>query len=224
MRRYPVKESPYSSHSVILSLVGEGQGRSLLDVGCADGTMAQEFSKAGWDVTGIEPFSDDAQRARERGVRVLDLSIEEAVEIVDSTFDCIVLGDVLEHCADPWAQLAALKRNCHAGTDIIISLPNIAHIVPRLSLLLGRFAYSDRGIMDRTHLRFFTRRTALQMVSDADLICTRLLSTPTPVELVFPRLSGTSMGRLALAVNARMSALLPRLMGYQTVMVCRICT
>lgn len=207
---------------MILGAVGEGHGRALLDVGCADGQVAALFAEAGWSVTGIEPDPQDAARARERGLTVLQMSLEESIDSLEGRFDMIVLADVLEHCADPWSQLSRLITVCTPDARLVISLPNIAHAVPRSKLLLGRFDYEDRGIMDRTHLRFFTRRTALEMVTGAGLVCESLQVTPTPLELVIPRLSTSGWGQRLLAVNAGLAKSAPRLLGYQFVMVCRV--
>jgi 2-polyprenyl-3-methyl-5-hydroxy-6-metoxy-1,4-benzoquinol methylase len=221
VNRYEIKPSEFSSHSTILRSVGQSQGGQLLDVGCADGQMSARFTQLGWQVTGIEPHPVDARKARELGIRVLELTLEEAVGEVQDRFEIVVLADVLEHCADPWQQLAQIASLCEPRARIVISVPNIAHVLPRMQLLMGRFDYEDRGIMDRTHLRFFTRRTALEMVSRAGLYCETLHVTPTPIELVLPQLSSRFGGASLLAINARASKLVPRLLGYQFVMVCR---
>ena len=220
--RYEVKPSEFSSHSVILRAVGEGRGRLLLDVGCADGQMSARFAERGWKVTGVEPYPDDAQRARERGITVLEMSLEESLDRLQEKFSMVVLADVLEHCADPWEQLRRIVGICEPQARLVISVPNIAHVVPRAQLLMGRFQYEDRGIMDRTHLRFFTRRTALEMVRGAGLTCESLHVTATPVELVLPQLAEASWGRRLLSVNAGLAKMVPRFLGYQFVMVCRV--
>lgn len=221
MTRYEIKPSEFSSHSTILRAVGQGEGGKLLDVGCADGHMSARFAQLGWHVTGIEPDLEDARKARERGITVLAMTLEEALGQVQDRFATIVLADVLEHCADPWQQLARIVALCDPQARLVISVPNVAHIVPRTQLLMGRFEYEDRGIMDRTHLRFFTRRTALEMVSRAGLFCESLHVTPTPVELVLPRLANGFWGAGLLSLNAQVSKLVPRLFGYQFIMVCR---
>lgn len=221
MVRYAIKHSDYSSHTVIPKLLGRGEGRRLLDVGCADGEMTARFAQAGWVVTGIEPDQEDAQAARQRGVEVLQLPLEEALSRLSSSFDAIVLADVLEHCVNPWQQLAAVMDHCEPNGQVIISLPNIAHVVPRLQVLLGRFDYEERGILDRTHLRFFTRKTALNLVAGAGLLVDSITYTPTPVELVFPHIEEARVGRELLAWNARLAKMAPKLLGYQFVMSCR---
>jgi len=101
-------------------------------------------------------------------------------------YDLIIFADVLEHLADP----AAILRRCFASLKddgmIIISVPNVANIVVRLSLLFGRFDYGDRGILDRTHLRFFTLKSLTDMLEQCGLKIGRIVATPIPVQLVWP--------------------------------------
>jgi len=222
MARYDVKESEFASHSVIARVVGDGGGKSLLDVGCAHGQLSATFVSQGWDVTGIEPDSVDAAVARGRGIRVIEMTVEDSLELLEEKFDMIVLADVLEHCANPWIQLSRLVTLCRPDSKIVISLPNIAHISVRMMLVLGHFDYSARGILDRTHLRFFTRRTALDLVSSAGVVVECLKITPTPVELIFPRLMKSAWSRRFLAFNAGVSRVMPRLLGYQFILVCRV--
>jgi 2-polyprenyl-3-methyl-5-hydroxy-6-metoxy-1,4-benzoquinol methylase len=222
MVRYAIKHSRYSSHAVIPRILGHGHGRALLDVGCARGELASRFADLGWVVTGIEPDLEDAEAARRHGISVLQLPLNEALEQLPAHYSAVVLADVLEHVADPWQQLAAVVEHCRPDARVIVSLPNIAHLVPRLRLLGGGFEYEDRGIMDRTHLRFFTQRTALDLVTCAGLVVESVTFTPTPVELVFPGLESQRGGRALLSLNARLASVLPRLLAYQFVMECRM--
>jgi hypothetical protein len=151
----------------------------------------------------------------------MEMSLEDSLDALDTKFDAIVLADVLEHCADPWTQLSRLVTLGKPDSKIVISLPNVAHILVRLMLLTGHFHYADRGIMDRTHLRFFTRRTAMELVEYADLVLESVEVTPTPLELKFPRMMTGAWGQLILGANARLSKVVPRLLGYQFVLVCR---
>ena len=207
---------------MILDILGEGSERTLLDVGTADGQMAIHFENLGWDVIGIEPVLEDYIQATERGISVLHMGFEEAVLSLDQKFDAIVFADVLEHFSDPWGQLSSAVKLCHSESRIIISIPNVAHIVPRLKLAFGKFDYEERGIMDRTHLRFFTRKTVLELIAQSGLECVTLQFTPTPIELLYPKLSSTNWGQSLLALNSRLSHLSSSLLGYQFLAVCRL--
>ncbi len=165
---------------------------------------------------------EDHIRASQRGVSVLHMGFEEAVLNLDEKFDAIVFADELEHFNDPWVQLSSAVKLCHSESRVIISIPNIAHLVPRLRLTFGKFDYEDRGIMDRTHLHFFTRKTVLELIAQSGLECETLKFTPTPIELLYPKLSSTHWGQSLLTLNSRLSKLSPSLLGYQFLAVCRL--
>jgi hypothetical protein len=115
----------------------------------------------------------------------------------------------------------ALCRTLAPGGTVIVSVPNVAHLWIRLSLLAGRFDYGDRGILDRTHLRFFTRRTFVAFLREAGLAVDELRVTPAPLPLVVPaRWHGAWLDRLH-GVSARAARLWPGGLAYQFVAVCR---
>ena len=205
-----------------MRIVGRGEGRQLLDVGCADGTLSGHFVASGWRVVGVEPFKADAAMARARGIEVMEVTLEEAVHHLQPQFDVVVLADVLEHCADPWTVLREIVTHSKPGAVIVISLPNVAHAVTRIQLLLGRFNYADRGILDRTHLRFFTRSTSRELIEGAGLPLVSMAVTPTPIELVFPSLLNNRVGRACLGALALFSRLFPGILGYQFIATCRV--
>jgi len=119
------------------------------------------------------------------------------------------------------AALAALRRALAPDGEVVISIPNVAHLWMRLSLLAGRFDYGERGILDRTHLRFFTRRTLAALVTGAGLRVARLTSTPVPLyQVVPPRWHGRALAAVH-ALSARSALALPRLLAYQFVVGAR---
>jgi 2-polyprenyl-3-methyl-5-hydroxy-6-metoxy-1,4-benzoquinol methylase len=185
--RYEFKSFKYSSHYWILKLLErEREPVSILDVGSASGYLGKEWKKAGHHVTGIEFDAAAAAKAKENyhAFRIAD--IESFDFPYRSEFDYIVFADVLEHLRDPAAVLARCIPGLKESGKIIISLPNVANWVIRLSLLFGRFDYVDRGILDRTHLRFFTLRSAEKLMSEASCEVLDVIPTPLPVRLVFP--------------------------------------
>ena len=217
--RYPVKRSRYSSHSVIARTCGAGAGRRLLDVGCARGHLMALMEDSGWRVTGIEPDGADAAVARSAGLEVVSAPAEEAWGLLTAKYDIIVFADVLEHMVDPGAVLSTAVPHLAAGGRIVISIPNVAHLSVRLQLLLGSFTYSDRGILDRTHLRFYTRRTLRELVSSAGLRIVEFTATPAPVEEVFPLLERSRFLRPVLALGAALASARKTLFAYQFIVV-----
>ena len=137
------------------------------------------------------------------------------------TFDLIMLQDVLEHLRAPDQMLEDCKPLLKPHGRIAVSVPNVANITVRLGLLFGRFDYRPRGILDRTHLRFFTRKTARQMLEAAGYDVVEMKFTVMPLELV---LGLDPKNPLMIAINRTMAAftwLAPSLLGYQTVLIAR---
>lgn len=218
---YQLKTDPYSSHAVILARLGDGHGRRALDVGAADGFLSALLTARGWRVTALERDAAQAARAEGRCERVVVGDAEVGALLVHGPFDAIVYGDVLEHLSDPLSALRALNRTLVPGGRVIVSVPNVAHIWVRLQLLGGRFQYADRGILDRTHLRFFTRRTFLDLLAQANLVVHELVATPVPLPLVVPeRLHGRWLRGLH-AAGAAAARAWPSGLAYQFVAMCR---
>lgn len=149
-----------------------GRPRTVLDVGCGIGLNGAVAKAKGARVVGIELDPDRAARARERLDEVLTVDLEtDALEraLAGRRFDLILFGDVLEHLRDPGTLLRRLVPHLEDGGHVVVSLPNVAAWTVRLGLLAGRFDYEPSGILDDTHLRFFTRRTAIELVERAGL-------------------------------------------------------
>jgi 2-polyprenyl-3-methyl-5-hydroxy-6-metoxy-1,4-benzoquinol methylase len=218
---YQLKSDPYSSHAVILSRLGDGRGRRALDVGAADGFLAELLTRQGWQVTALERDAAQAAKARGRCHEVIVADLDQAAPRLEGSFDAIVYGDVLEHLSDPLPVLVELDRTLAADGRVIVSVPNVAHVWVRLSLAIGRWDYADRGILDRTHLRFFTKRTLAAFLRDAGLGVEELVATPVPLPLVVPaRLHGAVLDAVH-ALSAGASRAWKSGLAYQFVAVCR---
>jgi 2-polyprenyl-3-methyl-5-hydroxy-6-metoxy-1,4-benzoquinol methylase len=141
----------------------DGSPRRVLELGCAGGmfgaTLKQRFPGA--EVIGIEAGRAAAERAATRLDRVVHARIEgvdfEAEKAGWGEFDTVIAADILEHLVNPWDLLLRLKRRLAPGAQVVASIPNVRNIwlVSRL-LLGGRWEYGERGLLDITHLRFFT--------------------------------------------------------------------
>ena len=148
--------------------------RVVLDVGCSVGTLGEAIkSKTGAQVFGIELSEEMANEAVNRIDRVF---VGDAAEIIlhgkldGYQFDTIIFSDVLEHLVDPWGVLGKVVEYLDSGGFIIASIPNIRHINTIYNLVLkGYWPYEDRGIHDRTHLRFFTKKNIREMFVNAGL-------------------------------------------------------
>lgn len=140
----------------LASLVAR-EGR-VLDVGCGTGSVTEIIkARTGAEVIGIEPDPARQAMAVERGLDVHQGFLTEAFLMEHGPFETIVFADVLEHLPNPGEILLLAKRGLTPGGAIVASVPNVAHFSVRLNLLVGRFDYRDSGIMDATHLRWFTK-------------------------------------------------------------------
>jgi len=149
--------------------LGGAPGR-VFDVGCGSGEtlrMIRDAGYASW-TGGVELFPAAAAEAR----RHVDLLVEGSIEHCDlplpsGWIDCLLCLDVLEHLVDPWRALARLRGYVAANGVLVTSVPNVQHLNVVSSLLRGRWDYADFGLLDRTHLRFFTRATTLELIRGA---------------------------------------------------------
>jgi O-antigen biosynthesis protein len=173
--------------------------RYVIDVGCASGELgrALKAQRPGIEVRGIEPVREQAERAR----RVLDdVLVGAADEALPSHWpapDCVIFADVLEHLVDPWQTLRRFRAAMPKGGTLVASIPNITNRSVLRGLFKNRWDYAAEGILDRTHLRFFTRETALEMVEQAGFSVRR-------VERLLEGISHTSpTGKLVRSLAAR---------------------
>jgi methionine biosynthesis protein MetW len=132
----------------------------VLDVGCGTGVITDTIRRQrAVSIIGIEPDAERAQRAVARGLDVhLGVLSPDFIQ-QQGPFDYIVFADVLEHLPNPAEIVAMARGGLTPGGSVVASIPNVAHWFVRTDLLRGRFDYQDCGIMDATHLRWFTRRT-----------------------------------------------------------------
>jgi 2-polyprenyl-3-methyl-5-hydroxy-6-metoxy-1,4-benzoquinol methylase len=158
--------------SDMLALVPDVALENVLEIGCAAGATGARLKseRNGVSVTGIELDPELAERAQQRLDRVIvgdAMGTLQALESERARFDLVLCGDVLEHLVDPWAALGSVRRLCPNGW-VIVSLPNIAHVSTIVSLLWRSYwPYRDRGIHDRTHLRFFARKNLPELFASA---------------------------------------------------------
>jgi len=160
-------DGPSTAHALVLGLVG--RDKSVLEIGPATGYLSRCLVEVGCRVTGIEADAESARRGEQSGVHLICGSVEdeEVLQQIQATFDVVVMADVLEHLSSPELTLLRMRRFLNPGGYAVVSLPNIANWRIRVSLLFGRFDYQDEGILDRTHLRFFTKQSAEAMIREA---------------------------------------------------------
>lgn len=219
---YPLKESKSSSHAYCRERCG--RGNDVLDVGCGEGFFASTIRENENRVVGVDALSEpQCADAFDQYVSTdLDKGLSGVLPaLADKEFDVILLQDVLEHvrCAQQ------IVRECQTllkpGGRIVVTLPNVANITVRLALLFGRFEYAPRGILDETHIRFYTRQSARRLLEQNDYDVVEQKMTVMPIELALGVSPHRWWMRAANRILAVMTRVLPGLLGYQTLLVAR---
>jgi 2-polyprenyl-3-methyl-5-hydroxy-6-metoxy-1,4-benzoquinol methylase len=191
LSRYAVDidlRNPNTSHSIVVDLVG--RGTRVLDVGCWTGDLGRTLIGRGCQVSGLEIDARAAERARAdlESVVVADLETEPTSKhFPAASFDAVVFADVLEHLRDPVGALRDAATLLVPDGKVVISVPNVTHGSLRLALLQGRWTYTDTGLLDSTHLRFFNRTGVLELFAAAGLVVDELrasIADPLEVEVV----------------------------------------
>jgi 2-polyprenyl-3-methyl-5-hydroxy-6-metoxy-1,4-benzoquinol methylase len=150
----------------------------VLDVGCGTGSVTEIIkARTATEVIGIEPDPARQAMAVARGLNVHRGLLTEEFLREHGPFETILFADVLEHLPSPGEILLIAKKGLAPGGAIVASVPNVAHFFVRMNLLFGRFEYSESGIMDATHLRWFTERNLHTFFANIGLAVTDHLYT-----------------------------------------------
>lgn len=179
MQDYGTKPDTYfaSARKEITPLLPSYSAR-VLEIGCGSGQTLRWLKESGrcGETVGLELFENAASIARQHVDRVVVGNAEQMVGDVfeEESFDLVLCLDVLEHMVEPWAFVAKLERLIKPGGLLVASIPNVRHLTVLLPLIFaGRWGYESQGILDRTHLRFFTRNSALALLTTKRLRVTR---------------------------------------------------
>jgi SAM-dependent methyltransferase len=188
---YQLKHSPYSSHSLLLdSLPPNGAGRRVLDVGCAGGYLGAILASRGYRVTGID--SPCAGRGGfPESVELIEADLDLGLPPLSGRFDFVICADVLEHLRQPALLLRDLRGVLASGGRLAASLPNSGHAYFRWTVLRGRFPAEDRGLFDRTHLRFYTWHGWTELFAAAGFRIETLRCSGVPIGLALPNWEGS---------------------------------
>lgn len=164
-----------AAHGFAVEMVGSG--RRVLELGCAGGHITTFLAERGNTVVGVEidPVAAESARQYAEAVHAADLDTTSLGELLgDDSFDVVLAGDVLEHLRDPWRTLRQAVALLRPGGFCIVSLPNVAHLDLRLALLGGEWRYRPKGLLDDTHVRFFTRESLFELAHRSGLCVTEL--------------------------------------------------
>jgi 2-polyprenyl-3-methyl-5-hydroxy-6-metoxy-1,4-benzoquinol methylase len=169
----------------LLRLWGKRRGLRVLDVGCGFATTSERIQKIGNEVTGIESSAAACTVAAKRVSRVVQADLQDA-DLGDEQFDLVIFADVLEHVPWPVGVLRRYLQWVKPGGSVIVSLPNVGLWSVRFAHLFGRWEYEETGVLDRTHLRFFTRKSARWLLEQAQLDPVRVTYNPGLVRPFVP--------------------------------------
>lgn len=157
---YEIEPNGHDAPSLLLRAVGHGQ--KVLEIGCASGVQSRAMREQDCRVTGIEIDAEAAEQARAFCERVIVADLETLdfeVVLAEERFDVITFADVLEHLRHPERVLETARRYLRPGGRIIASIPNVVHAGLILEMAKGRFDYRPYGLLDDTHIRFFTLKS-----------------------------------------------------------------
>lgn len=179
-------ESRNTSHTQICELIARHCGSNLriLDVGCSSGYLGAHLRKRGHRVWGIEPSPQAAAAARAELDGVFSGTLDEYLQAHDDrgNFDVAIFADVLEHLTEPADILRQCARLLAKGGRAAVSVPNVTHGAIRGMLLDGRWMYQDLGILDRTHLRFFSRDGFIDLLDESSYAIVEMRRTTMSTE------------------------------------------
>jgi 2-polyprenyl-3-methyl-5-hydroxy-6-metoxy-1,4-benzoquinol methylase len=213
---YQFKEGDGSSHALLLEMLASSPGAKVLDVGCSGGTFAEHARAAGHHVTGVDFL--EIPGVRDRTDRFFRADLEQGLPSeIGTGYDVVVAGDVIEHLSRPTRALRQMRDVLRPGGEILLSVPNFGHWYPRLRVVTGRFGYDRRGILDSTHLRFFTRATLRRTVRAAGLDILEEGSTGLPLGAVADS-GGGALIRFLCRIDQALVRLRPTVFGYQHVL------
>ena len=210
---YALKPGAHSSHSALLALLpAPGNGRRVLDIGCGTGELASLLGARGYEVTGIErvPIENPS-------FELIIANIEDGLPALKGAFDAVICGDVLEHLTHPARLLREIHSVLTPAGRLIASLPNSGHYYFRANILAGRFPQHEKGLFDRTHLRFFMWDGWQELFAGAGFRFVSVAPTIPPFELQFPALKGSLLLRVIDSANYAFARLRMQLFAYQFV-------
>ncbi len=179
---YRFKHDEHSSHGKIKKVIESLPLGNVLDVGCAGGEISEFATQVGHKVVAVDLNKPPTQLSKAIFVQHdLDKGLPSTI---DGKFDLIICADVLEHLRKPDELLYELLERLTTSGKIIASIPNFGNWYPRARVLLGRFDYDARGILDQSHLRFFTKKSFIRLANTAGYDVTKIWTTGTPFEVM----------------------------------------
>jgi predicted TPR repeat methyltransferase len=217
---YSFKDFEGSSHRILIDMIRRWtpDGGVLLDLGAAGGELGSALRDRFDRTLGFEYNVDCLGDLCGRFDQVVVADLE-TLHALPSNADAIVLADVLEHLRSPAAALTLVHRAIKSDGRLFVSVPNIANITVRLGLLFGVFEYRDRGILDHTHLRFYTKRTIRREIERAGFRILEMGGSSVPIRLIVGSFTPEPILRVAEKLLTWLTRLWRGLFAYQIILV-----
>ncbi|MEP6624072.1 MAG: bifunctional glycosyltransferase/class I SAM-dependent methyltransferase [Acidimicrobiia bacterium] len=214
-QEYEQKVGDDTSHARIVQWLERRPASKILDLGCADGRLGERLRTLGHTVVGVD--LSEAEGVAGRLDAFVQANLDQGIpDEVGDGVDIVLAAEVLEHVRDPGGLLEQARARLNQNASVIVSVPNFAHWYPRSRVALGRFDYDQRGILDRDHVRFFTRKSFERLLESAGFAVRRSATVGVPIETA--RLEGEADDQgLGIAGNAQRIAveLWPTMFGFQ---------
>jgi predicted TPR repeat methyltransferase len=217
---YTFKDFEGSSHRILIGLIRRfaKKGGMLVDLGAAGGELGEAVRDHFGRTLGFEfeIANLPALRTRFDCAVIADL---EKLKRLPANADAIVVADVLEHLRDAPALLALIRGALARDGKVFVSVPNIANVTVRVGLLFGVFQYRERGILDNTHLRFYTLRTIRQEIENAGFRVLMIRGSSVPLRLIAGRWTPEPIIRAGERILSVMTRMWRALFAYQVIIV-----
>lgn len=216
---YPLKLYSYSSHSTALKILNKKDNLDILDIGCGTGVFASQINPKN-NVTGVDNLPESkvqTERFKKYFIRDLNSGLPEDI-LNGNKYDYVLLLDIIQDLIDDEYLLVQSKSLLKEGGNVILSVPNIANVFVRMNLLFGRFPYSGKGILDKTHLHFYTLRSIKKILRHNKFEIVKIKATPIPIIEVLPKFLKNNLCKLLNWKLNIWAILLKRFFGYQFVL------
>ena len=218
---YTFKDFEGSSHRILIDLISRfsNGANTLLDLGAAGGELGEALRRRFKRTIGFEFDVDrigDLRRHFDQAV-IADL---ESIRRLPTSAEAIVLADILEHLRDPRSLMQCVREALAPEGHVFISVPNIANVTVRIGLLFGIFEYRERGILDSSHLRFYTMRAIKREIESAGFRIVAIRGSSVPVRLILPRAPEFFL-RLCERILTIVTRIWRGLFAYQIIVVAR---
>ena len=219
---YTFKDFEGSSHRILIRLVRRyaRRGGTLLDLGAAGGELGEAIRDRFDRTLGFEYQVDCIRDLKERFDSVVVADLEKLKRLPRGA-DAIVCADVIEHLRDAPTLLRLIRESLSPDGHVFVSVPNIANITVRLGLLFGVFEYRERGILDNTHLRFYTMRTIRREVENAGFRVVAVSGSSIPIRLIIGRFTPGPLLRAGEKLLTLITRLWLSLFAYQIIVVAK---